>query len=300
MCCSDLNTIANNDSLATAGEAFPPGNPNQSTSQPGAGIVSRKHSPGLLTALEILDGFSDPSAFDNNIVWQNRQFFFIVADGTPGDPGSTGTWGLCPDIGNTLGLGCPDPDGPAGPNDPVFDDLAVIGTAGSLSGLANLVTPDPWTAPGPTDPSTLFIAEYFNGARSSVFQPEITTPIQAPPAFDEGGNFIRPQYGPLALFDDPAVNDGDPGLLFGDYHVISGSGAINAGAPIWDIYGDTSIWDDALWWDFDGEGRPAPNPSNGDIGADEEQGAKDAGVDELQPIESVPDRQPAILEMTAN
>jgi hypothetical protein len=135
------------------------------------------------------------------------------------------------------------------------------------------------------EPSALFIAEYFNGARSSVFQPEITTPIQAPPAFDEGGNFIRPQYGPLALFDDPVVNDGDPGLLFGDYHVIGGSGAINTGAPIWDIYGDTSIWDDALWFDFDDELRPAPEGSNGDIGADEEQAAKGAETNNLLVIE---------------
>ena len=38
--------IANNDSTATAGDAFAPGSPNQSTPQP-AGIVSRAHSPEL-------------------------------------------------------------------------------------------------------------------------------------------------------------------------------------------------------------------------------------------------------------
>ncbi len=125
------NTISNNDSLATAGEAFAPNSPNESTPQPGAGIVSRKHSNGLAAAGNV-GTFSDPTAFDNNIVWQNRQFFFIVADGTPGDPGSTGTWGLCPDIGSLLGLGCP------GGDDPVYDDLAVIGIVVEIQQLEGI------------------------------------------------------------------------------------------------------------------------------------------------------------------
>jgi large repetitive protein len=41
------NTIANNDSLGTAGQAFAPGSPNESTPQPGAGLVSRAHSAAL-------------------------------------------------------------------------------------------------------------------------------------------------------------------------------------------------------------------------------------------------------------
>ncbi len=49
----------------------------------------------------------------------------------------------------------------------------------------------------------MFVAEYVNGNRSAIFQPEVTTAIQTPAAFDEGGNFIRPNFGPLSLFDDP-------------------------------------------------------------------------------------------------
>jgi hypothetical protein len=104
------------------------------------------------------------------------------------------------------------------------------------------------------DPSTLFVAEYFNGARGAVAQPEITTAIQAPAAFDEGGNFIRPGFGPLSLYDDVAPNNGDPGLLFGDYHILPGSDAHNTAAG-------------GLGDDFEGDARP--QGANFDIGADE-------------------------------
>jgi hypothetical protein len=239
------NTIANNDSLATAGEAFAPGNPNQSTPQAGAGMVSRAHSPQLAAASGSADlgTFSNPDVFASNIIWQNRQFFFWVdstSGCTPGDPGCTSTYGLCPDVAGALA--CP------GGNDVVFDDVAVIGAAGSLVGDDNLLTPDPWVA---TD---LFVAEYFNGARSAVFQPEVTTAIQAPAAFDEGGNFIRPGFGPLSLFDDAAAGDGLPGALFGDYHILSGSPANDAAAA-------------GLGDDIDGDLRP--QGAGYDIGADE-------------------------------
>jgi hypothetical protein len=226
------NTIANNDSLGVAGEAFAPGSPNQSTPQPGAGIASRAHSTELLATGAAIGTFSDPdsgpSIFSDNIVWQNRQFFFRVETGVPGDPNAPGVWGLCPDIGGTItGLACP------GGNDPVFDDLGVLGTTGTLTGTAILTTP---ASPIPE----LFVAEYFNGNRSSVLQAEITTPIQPPPAFDEGGNFIRARFGPLTLF--------------GNYHIIGGSAAENAGSS------------NTPNTDFDGETRPQGDT---DIGADE-------------------------------
>jgi len=247
------NTIANNDSLAVAGEAFAPGSPNQSTPQPGAGIVSRAHS-ALLTGTggAGIGAFSDPDNFLDNIIFQNRQFFFRVETGTPGDSAAPGIWGLCPDIGSTItGLACP------GGNDPVFDDLGVIGTTGDLSDPSNLVTPG-----GQVPPSGLFVAEYFNGNRSSVIVGE--NPIQPPPAFDEGGNFIRARYGPLALYNDSDTadppqtpNDGDPGILYGDYHIVPGSAAQDNAT-------ETALTPAT---DFDGDARPlfgAP-----DTGADE-------------------------------
>jgi hypothetical protein len=247
------NTIANNDSLATAGEAFAPNSPNESTPQDGAGIVSRKHSSGLLAALGELDGFSDPSPFADNIIWENRQFFFFVDDEsgcTPGDSGCLSTYGLCPDV--TEALDCP-PGGGLG------FDLAVLGTTGTLAC-------DPGTSctlTGGADP--LFVAGYVNGDRSSVFQPEITTAIQAPPAFDEGGNFIRPQFGPLSLYDDATTPNGDPGVLFGDYHIQVLSPAMDNA----DAVNLTGTYPE-LESDFDG--HPRPSESNlVDIGADEVQ-----------------------------
>jgi hypothetical protein len=240
------NTVANNDSLAVAGEAFAPGSPNQSTPQPGAGIVSRAHSPELLGLWAPGDApstFSDPATFSDNIIWQNRQFFFRVETGTPGDPTAPGIWGLCPDIGSTItGLNCP------GGNNPVFDDVAVLGATGTLTCSACLET-------GGGDPS--FIAEYFNGNRSSVFQTEITTAIQPPPAFDEGGNFIRARFGPLTLYSDAAPDDGNPGTPFGNYHITAGSAALNAGSS------------PTPTTDIDGDNRTATP----DIGADEYTGA---------------------------
>ncbi len=228
------NTIANNDSLGTAGQAFAPGSPNQSTPQDGAGVVSRAHSLSLGGVPGAAIGsYSSPQAFDYNIVWQNRQFFFWIdtASGcTPGDPFCTSTYGLCPDPGGLLN--CP------GGNATVWDDLGVIGAGGALAGTDNLLTPAGW--PGPADPSTLFAVEYFNGARGAVVQPEINTGIQVPPAFDEGGNFIRPAYGPLSLT--------------GDYHIIPGSAANGTAG-------------NGLAIDFDSEPRTAPF----DRGADEIQ-----------------------------
>ncbi|GAB6193601.1 right-handed parallel beta-helix repeat-containing protein [Desulfocastanea catecholica] len=212
------NTIANNDSLATAGEAFAPGSPNQSTPQPGAGVAVQGAAP---------------TSFANNIIWHNRQFFFWVDDAsgcTPGDSGCTSTYGICPDVSG--GLTCP------GGNTVVYDDLAGLTADGT-----NLVG---------TDPS--FVREYLNGARSAVLQTEINTGIQTPAAFDEGGNFIRPGFGPLSLYDDPVVADGDPGTLFGDYHIQSGSPALNLGI-------------NGISPDFDGDPRPTTGAS--DSGADE-------------------------------
>ena len=145
----------------------------------------------------------------------------------------------------------------------VYDDLAVLGTNPAVSfpvGTTNLVTPGGWTAPPPTEDSALFVAEYFNGDRSSVFQPELTSGIQTPAAFDEGGNFIRLKYGPLALYDDATPNNGDPGTLFGDYHILGSSPAVDAGFSLTATY-------PSLMYDFDQEGRVDPV----DIGADEVQ-----------------------------
>ena len=104
------NTIANNDSLGT--RARRSRSPNQSTPQPGAGIVTRAHSPAARWPRVRRSGrFSDPD-LQNTIVWHNRQFFFWVDQTSgcmPGDPACTSTYGLCPDLSGALD--CPGPCG---------------------------------------------------------------------------------------------------------------------------------------------------------------------------------------------
>ncbi|MCP3869630.1 MAG: hypothetical protein GY703_16370 [Gammaproteobacteria bacterium] len=217
------NTIAHNDNTSTAGAAFSPGIPSESNPQPGAGIVSHAHLdlPASLTS-----GFSNPF-LDNNIIWENRMFYWLLDDTNPDNVLS----GLCPDIGGSIGLDCTIFPG----SGPEFDDLAIIGTGGTLSCTNCIET-------GGADPA--FVMADFNGNRqTTLFNPEIKTAIEAPPALDEGGNFIRLRYGPLTQNRD--------------YHIQTGSSAIDVGSII------------GITVDFDLE----PRPSGGgfDIGADEVQ-----------------------------
>ena len=224
------NTITNNDNASVASEAFTPGNPSQSNPQSGAGVVSRAHSFELQNFLPGgEDAFSNPELSDN-IIWQNRMFYWMVED-----DGSRS--GLCPDLGAS-GLSC------TGGNAPVYDDLAVLGTVGSLVCINCLQT-------GGADP--LFVAEYINGNRdSTIFNPEVTTAIQAPPAMDEGGNFIRLRFGPLTQTLSTGAGTGT--VLRGDYHIQIGSPAIDlSGSAVED--------------DIDGDVRPIGIAN--DIGADE-------------------------------
>ncbi|MFT5729043.1 MAG: hypothetical protein ACI8PB_003206 [Desulforhopalus sp.] len=228
------NTIANNDNASTSGDAFTTGVPSQSNAQPGAGIVSRQHSVELaqfLTAAVPAETFSDAYMVDN-IIWHNRKFFWLLDD-VPVPAVS----GLCPDIFPGIGLTC------AGGNAPVYDDLAVIPAA------AGTLTCDDCIMTGPADPA--FVAEYVNGSRNTTTV-LLEGTIKATPAFDEGGNFIRLRYGPLTQTDTD-----NPGVLLGDYHIQTGSSAINA-----------SLLGAGVFTDFDGEPRPV---GAFDIGADEVQ-----------------------------
>ena len=242
------NTVARNDSAATAGEAFTPGSPSMSNPQPGAGIASRVHTSELSSFLQLLPvaeaQFSDPDLVDN-IIWQNRQFYFVVNDTDP----TNVLYGLCPDIDN-IGLGCA--------TTPVFSDLGVIPAgSGILNPLDSLLTDTTGYDGSNITGDPLFFAEYFNGNRESTITiPETTTSITPTVAFDEGGNYIRLRYGPLTeIMLDPAtmLATGQP---YGDYHIYSDSPAVDAGF-------DLGVTDD-----FDG---PGTRPFNGivDIGADE-------------------------------
>jgi hypothetical protein len=242
------NTVAHNDSTATAGEAFTPGVPSVSNPQGGAGIASRVHGTELAALLtNVADqlqnpdpGYSNPQLV-NNIIWQNRQFYFQVNDTDPANV----LYGLCPDIDN-IGLGCD--------TAPVFNDLAVLpeGT-GALNPTFSLLTDTTGYDGTNFTGDPLFYAEYFNGNReSTITLPETTTAIAPTVAFDEGGNFIRLRYGPLT---ETRLDNGQP---YGDYHIYSGSPAVDHGD-------DLGITDD-----FDGLGTRTDGSM--DIGADENDG----------------------------
>lgn len=255
------NTVAHNDSTATAGPAFTLGNPNNSNPQP-AGIVAYAHSTALRNALNasglpatdpLRKPFANPNLQDN-IIWRNRSFYFQVVQ----QPGQD-LYKLMPDL-TVPGA------------QPVYNDLAVVGTASAtdkLSPLYSVLTST--TGYDPTNKSVLpsFVAEYFNGhAGVTIIQPETTTAITAPPAFDEGGNFIRVRFGPLTLMRwDPVQLKLAP---WGDYHITAASQAVNAGINL------TALFPDLLK-DYDGEPRPVGTcNANG-------TGCADIGADELPP-----------------
>ncbi len=220
------NTIAHNDSTATAGDAFRPGSPNQSEPQP-AGIVSHSHSNAFAPGCT-RDCFSDP-VLDNNIIWQNRSFYWRI------DP-----------------LGDPDPTNPPfGLVENRFWDLAVIGTSGALEPRYSVLTDTAGYGGTNVSAAPNFVAAYFNDAPGqTIQQPELTVGISTAAAFDEGGNFIDINFGPLSL-NLPVDGAGNPS----DYHLGPDSSARDLGAPnLSDV-------------DFDGDPRPRNTPL--DAGADE-------------------------------
>jgi hypothetical protein len=250
------NTIANNDSTATAGLAFeslagvPP---TESTPQP-AGVVSRNHSPDLAALIASLvaggasgpaySGFSNPQ-FVNNIVWHNRSFYFAI-------DGATNSGTILPDAST-----------------PSYWDLAVLpaGT-GALDPeyclLTDIALLDPSKMNISGDPA--FLAEYVNGGIGFIFgQPEANTNFDVAAAVDEGGNFIDLRFSPLTRYNDPASPDADPGTLYGDYHIAGSSPAVEAGSGA--VF-TPPAFDALLDVDIDNEARPFAI-TNVDIGADE-------------------------------
>jgi large repetitive protein len=214
------NTFANNDTTATARAAFLPGDLNISQPQPGAGLVSRAHTPVLNTAMGSgnaqYKNFSNPALY-NNILWHNRSFYWAIDNSV-----SPAVNMLFPDVGN----GAP----------PVYSDLAVLGTVGSLSPHNSIMTDTTGYAADNITTNPLFISSYLNGSRNNVVAaPEIATNFGTAAAFDEGGNFIDVRYGPL--------------VPQGNYHIGSTSPAINLGAlasgalvlPSLDIDGQTRV-----------------------------------------------------------
>jgi len=209
------NTIAHNDSLGTAGEAFTAGNPQVSNPQP-AGIVAHEFSPALKALGGVNDEFPTPKRFTNNIIWRNRAFHY----------GPTSTF---PNFGLL-------PEDPV--SNPDYWDMDVLPFGvGQLNPTYSIVT-DPSQFPGQegngntftnsgVDPG--FVASYFNGSRRLTIEAVEAGTILAPAALDEGGNFIRPRFGPLTLMRPdnegataPAVGADLSTIFFGNYHITFG------------------------------------------------------------------------------
>jgi len=145
----------------------------------GAGIVSRPHSASL-AALTGQD-FTQPTLV-NNIIWQNRSFFFDPA-------ANAGVGGLVPNA--TI----------------PYWDLQVLGAAGSLNPTDCVLTDTTGYDPSNLNADPLFAAGYFTDLR--------TTQVA-----QEGGNFVSILPRPLTLFGDyhvqgasPAIGQGNNGPL---------------------------------------------------------------------------------------
>jgi hypothetical protein len=273
------NTIVHNDSTGTAMGAFT--GPLTSEPQP-AGVVVRGFTWGnALTGSPVAN-----VTIANSIIWQNRTFRFGPTTALPfcGDtvPPNTPPCSIVPPP--------PPPPGPS-PATPTqygeiqiaarpYWDVAVLGsssqfTASSLrstvltqlngpSNAANYVSGTNnvnYNVANNTNTPPVFAASYFNGDRRQAAT-DLFSLIATPAALDEGGNFIRPQFGPLSLGD--AL-----GVFHGNYHVTTGENGQALCGSGGSLYGGacsgTHFWD-ALLTDFDQNPRPTGAP---DRGADE-------------------------------
>ena len=219
------NTIVNNDSLSTAGAAFT--SPNRSVPMP-AGIFVR-------------NGSGNNPKITNSLVWHNRSFSFGPTSGGVQVPGTTATYGL---------IACT--------TTPCSSGFWDSGRVGSTSAL----TMNGSTTSGGTAPA--FVAQYVNGDRRSSYQQEEITTILTPAALDEGGNFIRPQFGPLSL---TKADD----ARFSNYHTSVGVAGVRLDQQAGGGYNGAGNVPAALRFDTDGQTRdPLSTPPH--RGADQVTG----------------------------
>jgi large repetitive protein len=256
------NTVANNDSTATAGAAFAPGSPNQSTAQP-AGIVARAHSSALSRGLRQrplwcgpTGTFSNPT-LDNNIVWHNRSFYWAHRPETC-DAGHQRDAVLRPAAGDCGGRQRPGVRRPGGPRHDGLPESAQQHPDGAQlnDGSCTGRRQQPRRRPDCSWPSTSTARR----GRPS-WRNETTTSLATAAALDEGGNFIDVRFGPLTLTNALATDECPVGsCLLGDYHLLDGSPAEGLGMA-----------GTGVTIDVDGEARPIPAGTNPDAGADERE-----------------------------
>ena len=200
------NTVAHNDSTATAEVAFS-NDPNYSNPQP-AGLVAHANSLALEARLSLLRpdhvinpayaDFSNPTLV-NNIHWKNRSFAY---DGTQNE----GAGGLVVNL----------------PKE--YWDLAVVGSSGVLDPQFSVITDVNGYNENNTQDDPDFVTPYLNqnrnihverGGEEAMGGNEINF-ISTAVTFDESGNWIDIAFGPLHPL--------------GDYHIRSSGGAWETGA----------------------------------------------------------------------
>jgi large repetitive protein len=277
------NTIANNDAVGTSGSVMnqivaggPANGIGPTTSIPSpSGIASEPTSPALAQvftrAFTAAAGAQLPASqsisqplLRNNIVYQNRSFYFDA---------STGTAKLCP--ANTWAAAAAHTCSPLPAQTATgqcvtgasYWDVGVLGDTAPTNTLAMTYsfTTAAYTGTGNRSNATGavpgFVKAYCNGGRvqpgaqfepGSPFQPAFG--MNAAATLDESGNFVDLQFGPLSLRDP--VN---PGTANGNYDiVVTTGGAYNAGTPL-----------GGAPYSHDIHGTPRPQVNRWDMGADE-------------------------------
>ena len=226
--------------------------------------ASRDAGPHVARADRQLDRLAQPDVLLRAVHAATRRH--AAGSCRSGRPGSDAVR-RDPDHGAAL-LGSREPERePVQPN----RDGAVVADAGravrrTTSRARNNVN---YNANGNSAAAPAFVNLYFNTDRRQAYQVGETTGeatlISVPAALDEGGNFIRPQFGPLSL-ENP--NSGQPGQgpFFGNYHLTAGvnGGALCGGGS---LYGGSCTTNNqvpvTLLTDFDQQGRPTGAPHRG-------------------------------------
>lgn len=254
----DYNTIANNDSTATAMGAFAPNSTSTSFNQP-AGIVAYEHSAALDDSIGQADEVvnyhvhANPELV-NNIILHNRSFHFDTINGV---------FKLLPDVNPNTSLAnafttwdlAVLPSAPGRVLHPTFSLLT--DAAGCSTALQNPASP---FAPSceplvPVASNRIARSDYIVGVNSSLtFTSEyfnhspdyVVNKVNEPPyaifavgvALDEGNNQIDVRYNPLTRWSTgtpakPAACKGTSGAaaqcaVLGEYKIVAGTAVTQA------------------------------------------------------------------------